>query len=192
MKLTGNVNGWPVLEPGSKLLHTWELPGTARRITMRHGSCGLVLAHLALRFNDLIERLDLPGKGDAVDEGGHSYRPITGGTSPSQHATGTAVDLNWRRHPYGVPTAHTFTVKQRDLIHQWLAHTYVADHTRVVEWGGDWPSHPGSTASPDAMHFQLRAVGMTAVEQLARELMRTARGERILEANPGQRRVVLS
>ncbi len=185
------VAGWPVLEPGSKYLHTWVLPGTGRRITMRQGSCGLVLAHLALRFNDLVERLDLPG-GDAVDEGGHSYRQITGGSSWSQHATGTAVDLNWQRHPYGVPAAHTFTLKQRNTIHQWLAHSYTVAHTRVVEWGGDWPSHPGSTAHPDAMHFQLRDVGMATVERLARDLMQTHRGERLLEANPGQRRVVLS
>lgn len=189
--MTATVNGWPVLQPGSSYLHTWELPDTGRRITMRHGSCGLVLAHLALRFNDLIERLDLPGP-DAVDEGGHSYRPITGGTSWSQHATGTAVDLNWQRHPYAVPTAHTFTKRQRDTIHQWLARTYTHNKVRVLEWGGDWPSHPGSTAKPDAMHFQLRAVGMAMVEALARELMRTGRGERILEANPGQRRVVMS
>lgn len=185
------VNGWPVLAPGSSYLHTWVLPGTGRRITMRHGSAGLVLAHLALRFNDLIERLDLPGT-DPVDEGGHSYRQITGGTSWSQHATGTAVDLNWTRHPYGVPAAHTFTARQCADLRRWLGSAYRIDKVRVLEWGGDWPSHPGSTAHPDAMHFQLRRVGMHTTEQLARRLMRTDRGERLLEANPGQRKVVMS
>jgi hypothetical protein len=189
--MTDTVNGWPVLAPGSSYLHQWVLPGTRRRIVMRHGSCGLVLAHLALRFNDRIERLDNPGA-DPVDEGGHSYRPITGGSSWSQHATGTAMDLNWRRHPYGVPTAHTFTVRQRREIRRWLATFYAVGELAVVEWGGDWPSHPASSAKPDAMHFQLRRVSMSTVERLARRLMDTARGERILKANPGQRRVVLS
>lgn len=186
------VNGWPVLTVRSTLLHTWELPGTGRRLTMRHGSAGLILAHLAMRFDGGIEPLDGPGA-DPVDDGAYAYRPITNGTTYSQHATGTAMDLNWRRHPYGVPAARTFTRPQIDLIHRWLAHRYTVPNTgaRAVVWGGDWPSHPGSTAHPDAMHFEL-AVGLPAAERLARRLMDTSRGRAILEANPGQAKVVMS
>jgi hypothetical protein len=189
---TPTVNGWPVLEPGSDRLHTWTIPGTQRRITMRDGSAGFLLAHVALRFNDRVERLALPGESNAgPDDGGYSHRPITGGSSWSQHATGTAMDLNWRRHPYGVPTRHTFTADQINTIHRWLRESYVTRAGRVIEWGGDWPSHPGSTAKPDAMHFQLSA-GLDAAEHLARRLMETARGRKILDANPGQKRVILS
>lgn len=187
--VTATVNGWPVLAPDSSRLHRWVIPGTRRQLTMRHGSAGFVLAHLALRFNDRVERLALPGEA-TPDDGAYAYRRITGGTSWSQHATGTAMDLNWRRHPYGVPAAETFTRAQRQLIRHWLRRVYVAGGDPVVEWGGDWPSHPASTARPDAMHFEL-AQPLEATERLARRLMDTERGRLVLAANPTQRKVIL-
>lgn len=194
--MTATVEGWPVLTPGHRLLHTWTIPGANRRITLRNGSAGLILAHVALSFHEQIERLDAPAERKAgADDGGHAYRQITGGTSWSKHATGAAVDLNWRQHPYGVAPGVTFSDAEIARIRRWLRRRYAlaGGDVPVVEWGGDWPSHPGSTARPDGMHFQIHsAVRMGACETLARRLMDTKRGRRILACNKGQRRVVLS
>lgn len=183
-------NGWPVLEPGSPLLHRWVIPGANRTIVARQGSVGFILTHMALFWNGEIERLDGPGN-EPVDEAGYAYRPIRGTTDTWSEHVGYAEDLNWNRHPQGVPIAATFTPKQIKTIRariKWL--NRVAGAT-VVEWGGEWPSHPGSTAKTDGMHVQV-AGGMRAAERLAKFLAKTPRGRRILAANPGQRAVIYS
>lgn len=179
-------NGWPVQNAGSKALHTWTIPGANRRITLLAGPVGLILVHIALFLNDVVERLDAPWA-DPVDEGGHNKRLLTGSTSTwSEHAAGAAEDLNWNRHPYGSATLATFTAKQAKAIRRrkrWLNRLAGAD---VVVWGGDWPSHPGSKAKTDSMHWELRR-DLRAIRRLARFLAKTPRGKRILNANPSQR-----
>lgn len=190
------VDGWPVLIPGSPALHTWLLPGTHRSITLRHGSAGLILAHVALSFHDKIERLDQPSeRNGAIDDGGYSYRPMTGKSTPSKHATGCAEDLNWRKHPYGQAPGLSFSQEKIARIRRWLHKRYAlaGGEVPMVEWGGNWPSHTGSTAKPDGMHFQIHyAARLPGCETLARRLMDSPRGRQILQANPGQKRVILS
>lgn len=188
--MTDTVEGWPVLPPGSPLLHTWTLPGIPRRLTLRNGSAGFLLAYVAHWYNERIERLAQPGEA-AVDDGGYSYRPITGGTSWSKHATGCAMDLNWHRHPYDTPTDHSFTREQIGRCHNRLHDRYSVQGRPVIEWGGDWPSHPGSTAKTDSMHWQLHnAARLVDAEALARRLVTTQRGRLILDANAGQLSVI--
>lgn len=183
-------NGWAVLEPGSPRLHTWVIPGANRRITLLHGAVGLILVHVLLWFNDVIERLDGPGS-DPVDEGGYNHRLMTGRDDVwSEHAGGDAADANWNRHPYNTPASHSFTARQIRLIHRRLRWLNTIALGKVVEWGGDWPSHPGSTAKPDPMHWQVNR--SKTVVHLARVLSRTPRGRKILAANPGQRAVIFS
>lgn len=194
--MTDFVEGFPVLAPGSKNLHTWDLGEAAnRKLTHRNGSVGLVLAHNALRFNDLVEPLDQPAeRNGGIDDGGYSYRRITGGSGWSKHATGCADDLNWRKHPYGTKATANFTREQIAAIEKTL-NLYRDPKTglHVVEWGGHWPSHPGSSASPDPMHFQISSqVRMEHVERVARKLMDHGRGKRLLALNPGQAAVILS
>lgn len=193
--MTDTVEGFAVLKPGSPLLHRWVIPGTDRTITWRNGSVGLIQAHNALRIHELVERLDQPGEHRlGADDGGHVFREITGGNTWSKHATGAAGDLNWRRHPYNTPTLSTWTPKQVRVIRSTLR-LYIDLRTGkpVLEWGGNWPSHPGSTAKTDSMHWQISSqVRMAECERVARRLMLTPRGRRILAANPGQKAVILS
>lgn len=193
--MTDHVEGFPVLEPGSPLLHRWVQPGTGRTILRRNGSVGLVLAHNAQRFHAKVERLDQPReRWGAIDDGAYNHRRITGGHGWSKHATGCADDLNWSLHPYNTRPAETFTAHQIRQIRKSLElYRDPVTGLYVVEWGGDWPSHPASKAKPDPMHFQISSkVRMEHVERVARELMETKRGAAILKANPGQRKVVLS
>ena len=180
--MTRSQNGWQVLDhdttgPAPRL-RRWAIPGTGRHLILRDGSAGFVLVHLALWFHETIERLDL----GVWDEWGWAPRPIRGSTTVSNHASGTAMDLNATRHPLGVPTASTFTTAQARRIRHRLRWLY----QRRIRWGGDY------TRRPDAMHFELHECTLRQAERLARRLMRTSRGRRVLAANPTAKEVILS
>lgn len=176
--MSASVNGWPLLGGGTDgplpRLRKWVVPtpGTPgdRHLYLRDGSAGFLLVHLAVWFHERVERLDL----GVWDEWGYAPRPVRGGTSPSNHASGTAMDLNATRHPMGVPVARTFTPAQLRAIRQ-----RVKLYGGRIDWGGEW-------SRPDGMHFEL-APGTTldGVERRARQLIDSPRGERVLAANPG-------
>ena len=184
--MSTSVNGWPVLSSSTTgplpRLRRWVIPTPGepadRHLILRDGSAGFLLAHLALWFHEKVERLDV----GVWDEWGYAYRPIRGGGSYSNHASGTAMDLNATRHPLGVATSKTFTPTQVKLIRARLRF-----YGGRIDWGGDW------TSRPDAMHFEL-APGTTlaGVEKRARDLLDTGRGRRVLDANPGARAVITS
>lgn len=170
-------NGWPGLPSDSPLLHKWILPGTNRHFLLRNGSAGFLLCHFSLWFHDKIERLDL----GIWDDWGYAYREIRDDTVLSNHASGTAVDLNATRHPLGVPTLDTFTQGQVNLIHRKLRRQY----KWVLRWGGDYQNRP------DAMHVEINRP-LADAERVARKLVDSRRGEKILAANPGQKKVIFS
>jgi hypothetical protein len=54
-----------------------------------------------------------------------------------------------------------------------------------IRWGGDYEGRK------DEMHFEINR-SLSICEKLARQLTRTPRGKKILEANPGQREIIFS
>lgn len=171
-----SVNGWPVLQATSPLLHTWVIPARTGevRIKLRNGSAGFLLAHFLLWFAERVE----PLRGGITDDWGYARRPVRGqSTGFSNHAAGCAADVNATKHPLGV--AGTFRPWQVKRIRRRLG------WMRVLAWGGNY------TRRKDEMHFEI-AQPLDVCERRARRLMRTPRGQRILRANPGQRRVILS
>jgi len=175
------ANGWPALAATSTLLHTWIVNGPSgqSKFRTRNGSCGFVLAHNALWFDGKVEGL----VEDVLDDWSYAYRPIRGfdeGGVLSNHA-GYAVDLNATDHPLGVPTRETFTPAEVRLIMRRMEF-----YDDVIEWGGNW-------RRADAMHFEIApGTTMKDVERVARRLLDSPRGKRILAANPGQKAVILS
>jgi hypothetical protein len=169
-------NGWPVLEAGDKHLHRWVLPGTERAFTLRDGSAGFLLMHLALFLDEKVEPID---REKVWDDWGWAVRPIRGqSTGYSNHAAGCAIDYNAAKHPLG--TTGNWTPKQVKAIHDRLKM-----YKGTIRWGADY------TGRKDPMHFEINA-DLAACERVARKLIDTPRGKRILDANPGQRQVVLS
>lgn len=169
-------NGWPALAASSPLLHDWQLPGPTRtRIRLRHGSAGFLLVHLALWFDRRLEDLDEP----LLDDWGYAYRPVRGySTTLSNHGSGTAEDLNATDHPLGAE--HTFTAAESAAIRRRLEL-----YDGCIRWGGDYQGRK------DSMHFELDRP-LTDCERVARALLDSPRGRRLLKANPGQRAVILS
>lgn len=181
--MSTTVNGWPVLDGDTDgplpRLRKWIIPGTDRYFLLRDGSLGFVLAHVILWFHEKVERLDLAS--DVWDEWGYALRPVRGQTTGySNHAGGVAADVNATRHPMGVAIERTFTAEQIRRIRRRLRL-----YAGLVIWGGAW-------SRPDGMHFEIARTTLRRVEVLARVLMKTRRGRRILAANPGAKRAILS
>lgn len=173
--MSTSQNGWPALPPDSDLLYTWVVPTKAGdvRLRLRNGSAGFLLCHLLLFIADAIE----PLFGKVLDDWGYAWRPIRGqSTGLSNHASGTAADANATRHVLG---------RFGTWVNAALIRARLRMYRGVIRWGGDY------SGRKDEMHFELdRPLG--EAEKVARRLMRTPRGRRILAANPSQRAVILS
>jgi hypothetical protein len=171
-------NGWRVLDEDTSgpppRLRSWLLPGINRKLLARDGSAGFLLVHLAMWFDEEIERIDV----GTYDDWGYAKRQVSGSSDYSNHASGTALDLNATQHPMGVATSQTFT---RDEI--FSIHNRLKLYSGCLRWGGDYRSRP------DAMHWEL-VKAMPAVQRKARALLNTPRGEKILDANPGARKLI--
>lgn len=178
--MSTSQNGWPALASSSPALHTWVVPGASgtTRLRLRNGSAGFLLAHLALWFDQKVE--DLVGNYEGgLDDWAYAYRPVRGYSSAlSNHSSGTAVDLNATDHPLGV--TDTFSPAEERLIRGRLEL-----YAGCIRWGGDYQGRK------DEMHFEIDQP-LAACEAVARALLDTPRGLRVLASNPGQRKVVLS
>jgi len=121
---------------------------------VRAGDVATVLRYVVERFHREVEPLR------AGWCWGFNYRPVTGGGALSNHASGTAVDINAPDHGYGA--VGTFTRAQVVAIRSILAAC-----GGVVRWGGDY------AGTKDEMHFEINSNG-TAVANLAVAIRNTS------------------
>jgi hypothetical protein len=142
-------NGYPVLrEPPKALL----IPGTDIKLRVRGGDVATVLLEVASRFHVEVESLDMPVREEpGFDEWGWAYRPVRGQQFGfSNHASGTAIDLNATLHPRGVKG--TFTRAERAKMRTILASTLdTVTRREVVRWGETY------SGTVDGMHLELDA-----------------------------------
>lgn len=150
-------NGWSAGTPAQiGGLDTSAVPGTNVKLPqgVRKGDVATVLHYVAQQFHLHVEPLH------AGWCWGYDYKQIEGGTSLSNHASGTAIDLNAETHPMG--KRGTFSTAKKTAIHAILAHC-----DGVVRWGGDY------TGRPDEMHFEI-VKSATDVARLAAKLRGTS------------------
>lgn len=149
-------NGWPVLTVSPPLV---TVPGASVRLTVRPGDVAVVLVEVARRFHNEVE----PLAGGIRDDWGWAYRPVRGQEAGfSNHASGTAVDLNATKHPRGVHG--TFGRAKRRKVRAILAALKDPITGRqVVRWGEDY------TTTVDGMHFEINA-DAAAVKRVADQL----------------------
>lgn len=130
------------------LIASYKVPGG--KISMRRGDVATVLSYVANRFHSEVEPLKWPGNW------GYAERKIRGGSSLSNHASGTAIDLNAPAHYLGA--RGTFSAKQVRAIRRILN-----DCGGVIRWGGDYRGRK------DEMHFEINA-GTSAVARVAKAI----------------------
>lgn len=118
------------------LIAAYTVPTTNIRVSLRKGDVSVVLLWVLEQFHKNVQPLR------QSDTGGYAERLIRGGTSLSNHASGTAVDARWRDHPLGA--RGTFNDDQVGHIRDIL--TFCEG---VIRWGGDYRNRA------DEMHFEV-------------------------------------
>ncbi|MGO1974115.1 MAG: peptidoglycan-binding protein [Propionibacteriaceae bacterium] len=143
-------NGWSVKPALTKINaggNSNMFPPGARR-----GEVHTILQWVARQYHQRVEKLV---SGWCW---GYSYRPIRGGSSFSNHASGTAIDCNAPRHPIG--KSGTFSGKQRAEINAIVKYC-----NGVVRWGGSY------SGRKDEMHFEINVrPGDKRIRALARKI----------------------
>lgn len=128
-------NGWPVLSGyGDKKLV--KIPYITGKVL--GGDVAWVLQDFVSWFHVNIEPLD---KG-VDDDWGFAPRPIAGTSVISNHASGTAIDLNAVRHPMFRDTMNDATENKIRL--------RLKRYKGAIRWGGDY-----RTGRIDQMHFEV-------------------------------------
>lgn len=131
-------NGWPAGTSSQIPLTALTVGAASFPAGVRQGEVAVILGYVARRFDAEVERLV------AGWCWGHAYRPIRGGSTLSNHSSGTALDLNAPRHPLG--SSGTFSAAQVRAIRSILD---ACDG--VVRWGGDY------SGRKDEMHVEMNA-----------------------------------
>jgi hypothetical protein len=153
--MTTSRNGWTASDNPSAIgVVKPTVAGVDFPNGVRGGDVATVLMYVAGQFHRTVESLH---------DGwcwGYYYKKIEGSGDISNHASGTAIDLNAPNHVMG--KSGTFNAAQRTAIRN-ILHTCEG----VVRWGGDY------TGRKDEMHFEI--VGTQ--EEVARvaERLRQAR-----------------
>jgi len=119
-------NGWPASPRGS------DIGIVTLSVNLRSGTKSVqVASRVADVFREMIEWWD-ENIEPVTQLGGYNYREIRGyegsGTL-SNHSSGTAIDINWDKHPLG--SEGTFTTAQSAMIRAKAA-------TLGLRWGGDY------------------------------------------------------
>lgn len=149
-------NGWTA--GNTSLLAWFKVPGTNVSLRLRKDYAGPLLILFAQLVSQRVEKLVDPGCWS------YAYRPVRGSTSGlSNHASGTAIDMNAPRHPLG--KRGTYTAAQSKEIRRLISLTGGA-----LRWGGDYRGRA------DEMHVELNTTSIAlvqhAIQRLQQELQR--------------------
>lgn len=142
--MSTSANGWKAND--RSVIASYQLPGG--KIALRAGDVSVVMLWCANRWHQTVEPLVWPGNW------GYAERAVRGSsTTFSNHASGTAIDLNAPKHPLG--KRGTFTPAQVRAVRDILAFC-----EGTVRWGEDYKSRA------DGMHLEINA-GAAAVKRIA-------------------------
>ena len=141
-------NGWPASKDPAEIgIKSFKVPGTDIKIRVAEKVAPLLVG-LAAEFHKEIEAID---KGP-LDDWAYNFRIIRGSTDNtlSNHASGTALDLNASKHAL----THRNTFTPENMIKcKALAAKY------GCKWGGDWKR-------ADEMHFEINLTPKEVIERI--------------------------
>lgn len=135
--MASSQNGWPASSNRDAIdIISIEVEGCKTKFAVAKKVAPIFRAFLA-EFNEKVEKID---KGQ--DDWGYAFRQVRGSTDMlSNHASGTAVDVNALKHPLGA--RDTFRLEQEVTIRE-LCTKY------GLRWGGDYKNRK------DEMHFEIQ------------------------------------
>lgn len=131
-------NGWPASKVKAEIgIESFPVPGTKIKLACAKAVAPLLVG-FAAEFHELIEPIDEGG----LDDWGYAFRDVRGVPGKlSNHASGTAIDLNATRHTLG--KAGTFPAEKVPMLKA-LAKKY------SLTWGGS-----DNWRRKDEMHFEV-------------------------------------
>jgi hypothetical protein len=131
-----SYNGWPASKDVEAIrIKSYPITGTKIKLRCAYFAAPLLVA-FAEQFHELIEPID----GGTLDDWGYAYRDVRGVPGKlSNHASGTAIDLNAKLH--SLTKAGTFPAEKVPMI-QALTKKY------GLAWGGNW-------TRKDEMHWEI-------------------------------------
>ena len=144
-------NGWPASEDRKAIgIQSFAIPDTSSKIACAKDVAPILVA-FCQDFHNWVEPID---EGQ-LDDWGFCFRMTKGSDKVlSNHASGTAVDLNATKHPLG--KSNTFTKQQTNTI-QLLIVKY------SLSWGGNYKRRK------DEMHFEI-ALNKAEMQNKIKEL----------------------
>lgn len=148
-----SINGYPVLKAGDARLHTFTIPGTSRKATLRM-DVGPYLVAFASEYHRLVRKID-----DGILDD-WSWSPLRNGRAsdkPSNHCSGTALDLNATREGSQGPTGRAWWKANPVKL---VALNRLKKKYRLLAHGIDWKRFY------DPMHHEI-ASGVSPVEVAA-------------------------
>ena len=166
--MPNSINGWEVLDDppwSDPRLDTKLIPGVpTRSLKLRREVLPLFLA-LAKDYHDTIEPIDV----GTLDDWSYSYRDARYSSSWSDHASGTAIDLNASKEGWlGMNNYKWWSAPSRYRAAQALKARY-----EVVMWGGskDFGGDYYNGSTVDWMHWAIKpGVSLTQVQEVIRRL----------------------
>ena len=142
-------NGWPASKDRAEIaIKSYSVEGTSIKLACAEAVAPLLVG-FAQEFHELIEPLD---RGQ-LDDWGFAFRDIRGTTNNlSNHASGTAIDLNATKHPLG--KAGTFPNEKVPMLRA-LCKKY------GLVWGGEF-------RRKDEMHFEIKVKPKKAAKLISK------------------------
>ncbi len=134
--MASSQNGWPA-SPNRETLGvvSISIEGCETKFAVCNKVAPIFKAFLA-EFNEKVEKID---KGQ--DDWGYAFRQVRGSTDMlSNHASGTAIDVNALKHPLGA--SNTFKPEKEKIVRELCA-------KYGLRWGGDYKNRK------DEMHFEI-------------------------------------
>ena len=137
--MSNSYNGWPGITSASDPRLTTIEPVPGRKFRVRAGDVATIFDWLIRRFHNEVEPIDT----GQLDDWSYAYRKVREGSSLSNHASGTAVDLNATKHPFQTRATSNFTTGQIAAIRRILADAN--RDAQVIRW----------LDGHDPMHFEI-------------------------------------
>ena len=137
MTIEKSGNNWDASKDPTEInIKQFLVAGTDIKLRCAAG-CGALLAAFVAEFHKNVEPIDH----GTLDDWGYAYRPVRGQTTGlSNHASGTAIDINAAKHPLG--KEGTFAEAKVPVL-QAQVKKY------GLRWGGNYK------ARVDEMHFEV-------------------------------------
>lgn len=127
--MTNSYNGWPGIPAGQTSRLTTIEPVPGRKFRVLAGDVAVIFGWLIRRYHNEVEPIDT----GVLDDWSYNYRTVREGSSLSNHASGTAVDLNATRHPFKRSASQSMTPAQIARCRAIIEDTKV-DGRPVMRW----------------------------------------------------------